>query len=570
MKRFNCVALATGLAIIGGQAADSQAAKAQAPLMKVLIAPSAMDEATNKGEVRIVISAPGVDAPAGAALFTPFVSENLSVTDSQGEVPRAPEPPMPEKPEPSGGPPGAERRASWIPARAVRGDLTISYVLPVSNTPDNGGTTPIRPRIDGKGFSAIGMSMLSAPDLKQPYRILIDWDLSAMGPAATAVSSFGDGDVEAAAGSVSRLGRVVFMAGELKRDPPPPSKERFSAVWSGDPGFDPRPTMNWTAKLHSWMVDFFQTPDDPAYRVFLRYNGGRNPGGGVAFPNSFFATYGPGVTGDSMKNILGHEMVHTFTAPGLGKWYDEGNAVYYQVRLPWRAGMVRTEQYLDDINLTAARYYTNAEIGSAEERIAPNFFSNMWLNTLAYDRGALYFAALDGKMRRASGGKRSIDELIRILVHRDRAGEELKEQDWIDLLQQNIGDDAVALHRSMMTGGIVVPESDDYGPCFRRTIAKTRRYELGFTSKTLPDRRVEVTQLVEGSEAAKAGLRNGDIVVLPVITTEGVRRHHQRTITAKVARGAQTFEVTYLPRGEAMDTYQWERVAGVPDSACRP
>src|SRR5690606_38318677 len=124
---------------------------------------------------------------------------------------------------------------------------------------------------------------------------------------------------------------------------------------------------------------------------------------GVAFPNSFFETYGRGVTAESMKGVLSHEMVHTFTMTGLGRWYDEGSAVYYQLQLPWQAGMVTTEQYLRDINLTAARYYTNAEIDSPEDRIGPNFFSNQWLNTLAYDRGALYFAVLDGKVRRASG-----------------------------------------------------------------------------------------------------------------------------------------------------------------------
>jgi hypothetical protein len=27
-------------------------------------------------------------------------------------------------------------------------------------------------------------------------------------------------------------------------------------------------------------------------------------------------------------------MTHTWTSTGIGKWYDEGNAVYYQALLP--------------------------------------------------------------------------------------------------------------------------------------------------------------------------------------------------------------------------------------------
>ncbi len=350
MTKIVGAALAMGVSVWAAPALG-----AEAPLMTVRISPGPMDEAAKVGEVRIVEVIPGLQTAAGAPLFA-VQGEDLDVTDALGPVPRTAD------------------KENFVPARTVQGDLTVRYRVTVENTPDNGGTTPIRPRLDGRGFSALGMTMLAVPEIERPYRIRLVWDLSRMGPGATAVSSFGDGDVDVPAMPLARLGRSIFMAGELHREPQPPAKGRFSAAWSGDPGFDPRPAMQWTEKLHAWMVDFFRTPGDPAYRVFLRLNGARNPGGGVAFPNSFFATYGPGVTGESMKNILGHEMVHTFTAHDLGKWYDEGNAVFYQVQLPWRAGMVPTERYLRDINLTAARYYTNAEIDAPDAKIEPNFF----------------------------------------------------------------------------------------------------------------------------------------------------------------------------------------------------
>src|SRR3546814_16150405 len=81
-----------------------------------------------------------------------------------------------------------------------------------------------------------------------------------------------------------------------------------------------------------------------------------NAGGGAALYHSFLVTYGKGVTGESLKYILGHEMTHTWTANDLGKWYDEGNAVYYQALLPWRAGLMTDAEYLADVNETASRY----------------------------------------------------------------------------------------------------------------------------------------------------------------------------------------------------------------------
>jgi hypothetical protein len=35
-----------------------------------------------------------------------------------------------------------------------------------------------------------------------------------------------------------------------------------------------------------------------------------------------------------------------------------------------------------------------------------------------------------------------------------------------------------------------------------------------------------------------------------------------------VERDGKGFPVDYLPRGETVDAYQWERVPGVPNDAC--
>ena len=523
------------------------------PVMKVLIAAGPMSEAVNKGDVRLTITVPAFEAPAGAPLFSLNAFPELAVSDAAGPVTI----------EPASG--GGRR---WTSTRGVNGDLVIRYRVPVQNTQNNGGIPPLGPRIDGNAFSAAGLTFLAIPETNTPYRIRIDWDLSAMGPEATAVSSFGDGEAELPPGPVSRLRLAAFMAGRLYREPAVVARTGFSAVWSGDPGFDLRPPMQWTSRLHAWMTTFFQTKDDPPYRVFLRFNPA-NAGGGVAYPNSFVVTYGAGVTAETMKHILPHEMTHTWTANNLGKWYDEGNAVYYQALLPWRAEMITTDAYLDDINKTAARYFTNAELDAPEDKVIPNFWSDIWLNMLSYDRGALYFAVLNGKIRRASGGKRSVDDLVREMVHKARAGDTITESTWLTLLRRELGDDGVTVHRSMMQGGIMRPEPDDYGPCFQRVMKKIRRFELGFTPKSLPDGRKQVEKLVDGSEAAKAGLQNGDVVTYQTITTEGLRRDPEGTLTVQVNRNGSTFALTYLPRGLALDVPQWERVAAVPESACR-
>lgn len=486
----------------------------------------------------------------------------MIVRDALGEVPRDA---APVQADVSGY--GEGDGPTWAPARAVQGNVSVRYTLPVENGPDNSGIPPLGPRIDGHAFSAMGQSFLALPLTDRPRPIVIDWDLSRMGAGATAASSYGDGDVTLPAGSSSRLDQAIFMAGQLQRVPQAVKKTGFQALWSGDPGFDLRPSMRWASQLYDWMNRFFGPYRSP-YHVFLRYNS-RNPGGGVAAHDSFMVTYGTGVTATNLDQIFGHEMTHTFTAFSMGIWFDEGNAVYYQRQLPWRAGMATTDDYLEDINKTAARYYTNAKINTPEDQLGPNFWKDSWLNTLGYDRGALYFAILNGQIRRASAGKRSIDDLMRIMVRRFRAGQALNETIWLNLIRAEIGEEGLKVHRLMMAGGVLVPQSDDYGPCFQRIVTPIRRYELGFTAKSLLDGGKLVTGLVAGSEAEKAGLHDGDRVVLPIITSEGVRRDWTRRITVQVARDGHDFTLSYLPRGKAVESYQWERRPDAPGHICK-
>ena len=363
--------------------------------------------------------------------------------------------------------------------------VTATYRLPLENIEILSGAPPIMMRIDGDGFSGQGSGLVALPPKPgRSYRIKLRWDLKAMGAGAEGVSCYGDGDLDLPAGSLARIDDCVFMAGHVKRYSPH-AGAAFSAVWLGTPSFDPVEAMTWTGQLHAWMSRHFKDRAEPPYRVFLRYNP-MNAGGGAALTHSFIFTYKPGITAESIKSILGHEMTHTWTAEEtLGKWYDEGDAVYYQALLPWRAGLISTDAYLQDVNETASRYYTNPEKGAPDSEILKRFWSETFVRVLPYDRGALYFAVLNGKIQRASRGRRSIDDLVQAMVDRRKAGLENSTAVWLDLLKTEIGADAVTVHEQMMAGGLMLPESSDNGPCFRSVGNRIRRFDLGFDNASV-------------------------------------------------------------------------------------
>jgi predicted metalloprotease with PDZ domain len=94
-----------------------------------------------------------------------------------------------------------------------------------------------------------------------------------------------------------------------------------------------------------------------------------------------------------------------------------------------------------------------------------------------------------------------------------------------------------------------------------------RRYETGFEPQVLAEPRRIVRGVVGGSNAYRAGLRDGDEIVDPV-PQDGIQGDQDLELTLKLRRGEQVFEISYLPRGEAVEAYQWERISGVPDSDC--
>lgn len=557
--------LAGGLAVA---ALVAPAAWAQpAPQLTVLLKPGPADQPDGVGYLDVTVTIPAMDVAAGAPLLNlPIVIANtatvadsltgLTATDASGAVPlNAKDDPVAQ---------AYLRR--WTAGRPVKGDLVVRYRAPIDNTPPKRGSgPPYQLRTEGGGVSGVGNTFIILPEGRTPYRLAIRWDLAALGPKAIATSSYGDGDVAIdAPGPAARLSSTVFMAGPMHRYPAGGDKG-FSAAWLGTPPFDPAPTMAWTEKLHTWMSGFFQDTSNPPYRVFLRYNP-INAGGGAALTNSFLTTYGKTGSGEALKGTLSHEMVHTWTSAGsVGQWYGEGNAVYYQALLPMRAGLITTAEFLDDLNDTTRRYYSNALNNTPDDQIAPRFWEDTRVRVLPYDRGAMYFAVLNGKIARASGGKRSVDDLILKMVQ--QKGDGIDEAYWLSLVTQELGADGAAFHAAMLRGELMLPESGDFGACFTRTTGQVRRFDLGFEPKSLVGDVKTIRDLAPGSEAAKAGLRNGDVVTYAV-AMDSLQGDPARTLTLQVTRDGKTFPLTYLPRGEQTQIYQWARVPGVPDSAC--
>lgn len=573
MSRCHRIVVAVALSLL------AWTALAQPPTLAYALRPLPSADGARVEAVEVALTMSGV-VPAGGEplLRMPLVSSNvptvaasldgLEARDARGVLPL--------RVEETGEDPAVERR--WFAERVPEGDVRVRYRAPTATAlAARGAAPPIELRGDSGAVSGGGATFLLRPPAGE-FRIRADWDLDALPDGAVGLSSLDTlaGDETVPAGLVDS---AFFMAGAIRRHPEDGATDRFFSAWQGDPPFDTRGMMAWGEALYARFLEVFDAAPTP-YGVFLRRNR-VNPGGGIGMHRSFVLTYDEdrGNDPESLRFTLAHEMFHTFQplmARGRGMdeslaaaWFNEGLAVFYQGELPFRFGMVTPEAYLRDLNFTMARLYTNLFAETPNREIAGRFWEDTRIRTLPYDRGYVYFVNVDAAIREASGGARSLDDLMLALRARRERGQPVEQADWEALIGEELGAAGVAAFHAMLDGRVEVPASDAFGPCFRRVQRPMRRYELGFEPKVLVEPVRIVRGLVPGSAAEAAGLRDGDEILQPV-GQDAIQGDQEGVLELQVRRDGRDATIRYRPRGETVPTWQWERVPAVADGDCRP
>ncbi len=546
------------------------------PLLSITLAPGGIDAAGDPAWVDVSTRITGMSWDEGKPFLripaqfagvpgVAYESEDVTVSDAEGPAALTVT-----VDDPDAG--GFIYYRRFTAARALSGKVTVIYRAPIRLlVPKLGAGPPFDLRAAGGGFSGAGNTFIVMPDTSRPFMIEIHWQLGKLAPGSIGVSSFGEGDTRAP-GPVDRLIASYFMAGPLGRYPEKRAGAKFSGYWIGTPRFDAAALLEWSEKAYGAIAKFFGDTEPPPFRVLMR--GNPYPGGGgAALMQSFLVSYPDSQTdGSSLRETIAHETVHNWVPslggpPGSTTWFSEGMTVTYTRRLLLKSGLFTPEEFLESVNKSALSYYTNALNTVPNGDIARGFWRDTRIRSLPYTRGSLYFASVDAAVREHSAGKRSLDDLLKAFVARRLAGKDVTGETWRELLVAELGTAGGAALDSMLAGKLVVPPSGAFGPCFARHEQQVRRFDLGFKRESLFDEPRVVAGLKAGSEAAKAGIRNGDVIVQPV-PLEAVQSDPEKTLGLELRRDGREFEVQYLPRGEAVKAYLWRRVEGVPDAEC--
>lgn len=449
----------------------------------------------------------------------------------------------------------------WTALRPASGPVNVSYRMHVAHNV----TARRGPQYDlqaaGGGLSGGYIGFLMLPEAAgRVFDTRVQWHLS---PGETAVSSYGEGSYEGRF-TAEQLTGTLFLAGPVSTyTPAGQSRDAPLSVYAlGVPPTQLKPAGEWTARAYAAEVKAFDLHDHRPYRFMIRsFAGSSNPSGRAA-EHSFmlYVPLGADPGTDFLHNVVAHEMVHSLARyleneQEAGDWYTEGAANYLAATLPNAAGLYTPAQYFDLVASESAGYYTNANRSLPNDKLPAIVWQgrNAWL--LPYNRGAMYFADLDAKLK-ARGSNVTVLGLINEMSERIGAGEASDRHTWLDLLGKRVGPWAVDDWNDMMAGKVIFPADGAFGPCMHARRQDVRIFDLGFASPVRLNAGSTIGGLVAGSPAERAGLRNGDTLQAGTDITPAVRSLDE-TVTLHVIRDGKPLSFTFDPRGGSQPGMAW-------------
>lgn len=306
------------------------------------------------------------------------------------------------------------------------------------------------------GASSAGLSFL--PEIAGlEGDISLHWDLSDCPKGATGICTFGEGDLSYQ-GTLDKLQQSYFIFGMVSSI----TDGDFGFHWLTKPSFDVEAIAAYARDLFGRMSQFFRD-DGKTYRIFMR----KDPyptSGGTALMRSYMFGWNETqpVSVKDKQNILAHEMVHNWphlndNPYGITSWYSEGTAEFFCVMLPFRMGLVSKEDTLKEIQSRTDAYYTNPTRHLENIEAAKICWQDRRAQRLPYGRGFFFLANTDVKIRQATDGQYSIDDVVLEILEKGRKGVTLGNEVFLQTVKDMSGVDVTADWETMRTGGHIVP-----------------------------------------------------------------------------------------------------------------
>ncbi|MBI1211010.1 MAG: hypothetical protein GC190_06070 [Alphaproteobacteria bacterium] len=338
-------------------------------------------------------------------------------------------------------------------------------------------------------------------------------------------------DLEHAAmsGRVLRLDDLVesiLVGGDFRIVSPPNTGGLLRVALRGTWSFSDDQLADKIAAIIASHNKFWREPDEPFLVTLLPLKGapGSQSLGGTGRGDAF-ALFATDNNKDNVINrIIAHEHIHTWIPGRLGRthahdeaqdyWLSEGFTDFYAFRLLVRDGIWSVEDFVDAANETLAAYWSSPVRTAPNSRIVADFWNDQYVGKLPYQRGFLLGFIFDRQLRRESGGKHDLDNVMLAMKKKfsklsGTADPPMLIDSFIETMRANDVDPRKLITHKIEDGETILLSANTFGPCGTVATLDLPAFTRGFDAEKTAAAGGVVTGTDPDGPAYAAGIRDG-------------------------------------------------------------
>lgn len=450
------------------------------------------------------------------------------------------------------GPFGPQREYRF--GRAVHGRVRITYTASVPKHDPFARNPGFALARHDRGITGAGLTFLLLPEGEHDYTLT--FDLSALDAGAMAIMGCRRGDF-AGRFPAEYFKNSYYALGDLREYSREGSRLHIFTLDEDDVFFA---DLARTAQIYyDYIAKFFRDTSD-AYHMIL-YPTRRTKLTGTALPGVCYLGLGNRNIQSvaEVENTLAHELTHNWCfiedEELPANLFTEGTAEYYSCYMQYHTGQTDLDGYVEAVNKKLRGCYCHplARTESYAEIYAKSW-THAFCQKIPYIKGFLMCMQLDALLRRSSGGAQSLDDLTRAAADAVNAGKPLCFADFRTLANDATDGAAQAVFDAAEAPGLPVPDADFFGEDYE-LVCETVPLGCEGYDPTVRFTDSVIRGLIPGSNAEKAGLRNGDKILQMIADDSDVSIPTQIT----VQRGGKTLQFTYLAQGGDAPYWQYRK-----------